>query len=612
MRFKNALKRFAYETFRPHSKEEYAELFSRGHGGDEKTPYPWFYARVLLISLLLFTVLCVGYSLSKLNFLMVAAAGGFFADLTFIVLLVEIYPKRDLPLITPILALFAGGILSSAFIYMLYGIDMHSAAFVDQAWTAFVEETGKALATIIILLIVKKRNPFACFIIGAAVGGGYSAFENMWYMYTQGFGWSGLPQAIETGLWRALGTPFSHAAWAGLFGWALAFKGKAKWWHPRKVWIRKLCDWALSGEKTWLSWKPYAMYAFGYTMHFFVNFPLMQQFAEWKGYPISAVTGILSIALIIFVLVQSRRKLVDLDVQAEPFEPLQPRGNYKISGTYPKINGAYAAVDGTGVIRFPDYGVKYRFIANVLAAAAIFCFSFTLLGPTCVFGGYAKYRTYYYDTWEEVLNVVQEGREISPDYGRKYVVYDDLSQNYSYTWTDGELISATQRERYGNYYFRFTYGYSIYYSTFEDEEGNFFVWVDGENIPIESEDGILPESVRIWELKNVALELNDYLYYPRNIIISNTNIYTKYSADSSPSPSPASREVYRYYLLNLSVSYVGVNPKGGFEVDLQEQAAIRETESVIFSAVFFAAFLGCGVAYIVYKSKIRRLKNVER
>lgn len=588
MRFKNALKRFAYETFRPHSKEEYAELFSRGHGGEERTPYPWFYARVLLIGLLLFTVLCVGYSLSKLNFLMVAAAGGFFADLTFIVLLVEIYPKRDLPLITPVLALFAGGVLSSAFIYILYGIASYSTPFAEQAWTAFVEETGKALTTIIILLIVKKRNPFACFIIGAAVGGGYSAFENMWYMYTHGFGWSGLSQAIETGLWRALGTPFSHAAWAGLFGWALA------------------------GERPWLSWKPYAMYAFGYTMHFFVNFPLMSQFENWGGYAISAVTGVLSIALMIFIIVKSRRELAGFSPQPEPIEPFSPHGFPKSGGAYHKINGAYAEIDGEGAICFPDFGAKYKFIANVLAAAAIFCFAFSLLGPTCVFGGYVNYKTYYYENWQDVLSLVQGGRDINPDYDREYVEYEDLSQNYSYTWTDGELISATQRERYGNYYFRFTYGYSVNYNTFEDEDGNFFVWVNGEIIPIESEDGELPESVRIWKLQSVALELNEYLYYPRAIIKSTNSLYTKYSEESSPDSPPATREVYRYYLINSSVTYVNMRDDGIIEVDLQDHVPIRETESVVFFMAFFAAFLGCGVAYIVYKIKIRRIENVER
>ena len=578
MRVKNALKKFAYETFRPHSREEYAELFSRGHGGDEKMPYPWFYSRVLLISLLLFTVLCVAYDASEINFLMVAAVGAFFADVTFIVLLVEIYPKRDLPLLTPVLVLFAGGIFSSALIYILYAIANYTAPFADQAWTAFVEETGKALTTIIILLIVKKRNPFACLIIGAAVGGGYSAFENMWFMYTHGFGWGmGLSQAIETGLWRALGTPFSHAAWAGAFGWALSF------------------------EKPWSKWQPYAVYAFNYTMHFFVNFPLMSQFAEWKGYPISAVTGVLSIILIIVLIVRCRRTLVAPYAQTGLPQLSQMHG-------YPKINGAYAEVNQTECAE-DTREVRYRFIANVLAAAAIFCFSFSLLGPTCVFGGYVNYKTYYYNDWQHVLHVVQGGYDFAPDYEREYVLYSDLSENYSYTWTDGELASVTQRDQDVNdYYYRYTYGYTVYYifdrEIIEDEDGNFFVKINGKDVPIESADGELPESVRIWELKSVALELDGYLYYPRTIADYGSYSIVYYS-NGAPMPSEKVA-VYRYFLLNPLVTYVSVRTDGTFEVDLREDVPVRMTESVIFSAIFFAAFTACGVAYIVYKIKLRK------
>lgn len=595
MRFKNALKRFAYETFRPHSKEEYAELFSRGHGGDEKTPYPWFYARVLLISLLLFTVLCVAYSLSYINFFMVAATGGFFADLAFIILLVEIYPKRDLPLLTPIAVFFAGGILSSSLIYILYGIANFSAPYAAQAWTAFVEETGKALTIIIVLLIVKKRNPFVCFIIGAAVGGGYSAFENMWRIYTQGYITGGLSEAINIGLWRAMGTPFSHAAWAGLFGWALAFKNSLKGWNPRKPWVKKLFDWAFAGEKTWLSWKPYAAYAFGYVMHFFVNFPEMAQFKVWYGYAISAATGVLSISLIIYLIVQSRSQIVGR--QAESMVEL-PDGYPKINGTYTKTGKKrqYAAGDCS----------KNAFIANALAAAAIFCFSLTLLGPTCVFGGYTNYSTSYYDNWQDVLNIVQAGREFNPDYEREYVDYADLSANYSYVWTDGELSTVVQRQQYGHYFYRYTYGYTTYNVTYlvkyEDEDGNLYVKIRGKDIPLKrNEDGELLDSVRVWEIKSVELELNGGVYYPHTFID-----YSKNDGTASSVDAPAASTTYRYFLLNSSVITVSMSTDGTYEVIFRDSVPIRMTESVVFSAVFFAAFIGCGVAYVIFKKKIKK------
>lgn len=581
MRFKNALKKFAYETFRPHSREEYAELFSRGKGGDEKPTYPWFYARVLLFSLLLFTVLCVSYSLSKLNFLLVLLTGGIFADLAFIILLFEIYPKRDQSLATFILVFIAGGILSSALIYVQYGLLRVDVEFAEQAWTAFVEETGKAVTIIIILLILKKRDPLVCFIVGAAVGGGYSAFENMWRMYVYGYGYGGISSAIENGLWRALGTPFSHAAWAGLFGWAL------------------------SDKRPWFSRKPYAMYAFGYVMHFFVNFPEMPQFKTWYGYSISAVTGILTIVVMILVIVKCRRALIGCCVQGEQLSIPQIESYPQTYGGYPKINGAYitnkAEIHKAPLQPFVGYGAcRYKFIANVLAAAAIFCFSFALLGPTCVFGGYTYYTIRNYDAWGEVLYIVQNGHEFNPDYNREYVELKDPSENYSYTWTNGKLTSVVQRQSYGSYNYRYTYGYVTYYSTFEDEEGNFFVRVNGKDIPIESVDGNLPESVDLWGIKSMSLELNDSLYSPYVIV----DYGNSYDMDDQ---TIQIRTVYRYFILNPMVASVRIADNGTFDVYFNESVPIRKTESVVFTAVFLAAFIGCGVAYIVYKIKIKKL-----
>lgn len=584
MKIKNALKRFAYETFRPRSKEDYTELFTRGRGGDEKTPYPWFYARVFLFCLLLFTVVCVGFSASNNDFIIVAFAGGIFADLTFIVLLCEIYPKRDFPLLTAVFALFAGGLLSGAFIYTFYGIANYRADFASQAWTAFVEETGKVLATIIILLILKKRDPFSCLIIGAAVGGGFSAFENMWYMYVHGLYWSsGLSDAMQTGLWRALGTPFSHAAWAAAFAWAI------------------------SGSKPWKKWQPYAVYAFNYTMHFFVNFPLTQQFAEWKGYPISAVTGVLSIAFLIYLIVISRRAVAAQSMQSG-FQ-----NSHKIHGGITPLphSQSYSKTDNSGyVLSFIDVD-RYKFIANVLAAAAIFCFSFTLLGPTCVFGGYKNSIDRYCANIEEARAIVQLGNDFTPDYEREYVEYEDISENYEYTWHDGEITYVTQREQYGDFYYRYVYAH-VEYQIYVDEEGEWFayqVYESGDTTGYEiydefdfdkaeiiyGEDGT-PEAARIWLRGSIMLEYDDSLYNRR--IVATGRVFDE--------------EDLHYFNVNPECYGIYFTEEDGFYVIMYGQTAVRAVESIVFTCMFGAAFIGCGIAYIVYKTKIRRYKNVER
>lgn len=574
VKFINSLKKFGYETFRPRTGADYAEIFTRG-GGGEDVPYPWFYSRVILGGLFLFSLLCIGYKISEINFPAVSFAGGIFADLAFIILLFEIYPKRDFPLIAPLAALFAGGLLSSAFSYILYGLSGVTADFASQAWTAFVEEFSKSVTVVIILLLFKKRNAFQCFIIGAAVGGGFSAFENVWYMYTDGFAYNflGLSGAMCTALIRALGTPFSHAAWAGAFGWAL------------------------SGEKPWKSLRPYAILFFNYVMHFFVNFPLTRLFAGWKGYPISAVTGILSFALIIRLIIINKRELcgripLDAEKQGNSCEHL------------PKIINPENEWIGINLS-------KNRFIANVLAACAVLSLTFTLMGPTCIFGGYEHYKYDSYNSFEEAASVAQNGLVFSPDFEREYVFNKNLTENFSFMYTNGNLEYVVQREQYGDYFYRFRYGYTRY-PIYRRTENSYYVLAEGEEVlaytngqdsgdfhVVFNEETGLPAYARRWELQNIYLEYGDSQY-------PCITFYAQYE----PLDGKRMREL-RYFDINPYCISVYGTPDGKYNAIMAESVPVRKTEAIIFSGVFGAAFAGFGIAYIVEKIKIRRYKNVE-
>ena len=613
---KEAFKRFVYETFRPRTREDYAEIFTRGRGGDDKTPYPWFYSRVFLFCLFLFSILCFGYSFSELNIPSVLFAGGIFADLTFIVLLFEMYPKRDMPLFVPVAVLFAGGLLASAFSYIFYGFEDAisiitvfifkvgvRADYISQVWTAVVEETAKVIATLITLKIVKKRNPLACLIIGAAVGAGYSAFENMWYMLTLApVKAGGLSYLMAMGLIRSLGTPFSHAAWAAVYGWAV------------------------SGKNSWKRWQPYAVYAFNFVMHFFVNFPLTSAFSGWKGYPVSAVTGILSLALLILLIVKCRKELLHVGA----IDGIRTDGMrysdiiHNSDGRFPKVNiieqSEFSYGGGLG---------KPKFIANVLAACAVLALTFMLIGPTCVFGGYNNTAFYTYDKFADALMVAQDGCIFTPDYDRAYVKHDDLSENFAFTYTEKGLVSVIQREKYDEYFYRFEYAYRIY-NMESDKYGNYFVRVDGELVLVMRSNGeevgefeVIRDApdkpltrARRWELVGVELEYGAKIYSARTIYLSRVGVvYFSYpnstAAVVTPDTELGDTVELHYFNINpncMSLYYVG---DGKFEIMMYEQVPVRKTESIVFTCVFAAAFIGCGVAYIVFKNKSRRYKNVE-
>lgn len=576
MRIKYALKKFAYETFRPRSRADYAEVFSRGNG-EGTAPYPWFYSRVFLLCFFLFSLLGLGYVFTELNFLALAFAGGFFADVVFVVLLYELYPKRDFSPAAPLAALFIGGLIASAAAYIIYSVERTAEPYHMQAWTAFAEETAKAVAVIFVVFAFKKKNAYACLVLGAAVGGGFSAFENMWYAFTEGFAYNNLSDAMQTILIRSLGTPFSHAAWTGAFGWAV------------------------SGDKPYKKWQPYAVFAFNYLMHFFVNFPLMEQFRGWKGYPVSAATGVASLFLLIILIVLSRREIL-------PSGEKICRGLWETARAerLPQINSRYAADD----LRFPGGGTA----ANVFAAVAILCLSFALMGPALMFRGYLPYKYYDFDRFEDCRFLVQNGLEFYPDYDRKYADCDPTS-NFSATFSEGKLTSAVQREKSGEYFYRYRYEYRYY--LFTKREGNvWFIRVDGQEVaayeylPESNGHNILngfeavilpdeegepdyenPDRMRRWELQSVSLEYEGGVYRDYWLYDDGRMLHT--------------------FILDPMCYSVYVTEDGKYRAVMDERVPQGKDDAAVFTAVFASFSAVGGAVYLILKFKSRRYKYVE-
>lgn len=566
MKFKEGLKKFFYETFRPRTRADYAEIFSRGGKGDAvtgKNPYPWFYSRVLLACFFVYAALSFGYSLSGLNFLATAFAGGIFADLVFIILLYELYPGRDVALILPLAVLFAGGLFSSAIAYLFYSMSQISAPYAMQAWTAFAEETAKALTVIGVLAVVRNKHPYVCFMLGAAVGGGFSAFENMWYSYSAGFSAYSLPDATQTLIIRAFGTPFSHAAWAGLFGWAV------------------------SGDKPYKKLKPYAVYAFDYVMHFFVNFPLMPQYEGWKGYPISAATGVATLIFAVYVIISSSgRKRVRVPAPVK-------------DGALPKIITEERAPSAAlSRCRAP------RMAANVFAAAAIALLSFSFLGPPLFYRGILPYKYCDYSDFSQCRAVAQSGLEFSPDYDRPYAVLADVTQNYAVAFSEGDLSYVVQREQAGEYFFRYRYSYIYYlFTRFDSATNTYYVRCDGEDVPafrngqslngfqaVIPEGSETPDRMRRWELQSVLLEFNGGLY---NDVAVNDG-----------------KDVLHTFIINPSVYSLYIPEPGVYRVIVGDEVPIGATEAVIFGSVFAGAAAAAGAVYLILKLKPGRYCNV--
>jgi RsiW-degrading membrane proteinase PrsW (M82 family) len=103
-----------------------------------------------------------------------------------------------------------------------------------------VEEAFKLLAVIWIVRQVRVRSPQLGFVVGAAVGFGFEAFEDAGYALNalaSSHSWSSM---IRTELNRAVTTPVTHGLWAAVLGAALLHQsrnGRVRLTWPFAAWF---------------------------------------------------------------------------------------------------------------------------------------------------------------------------------------------------------------------------------------------------------------------------------------------------------------------------------------------------------------------------------------
>lgn len=213
---------FFKETFRPRERNDYREFFTRGLHGREsgtKVEYGWMYVRVFVLSFALFSLITLLIAIAE-NGIAVPTLyllGGVFMNLTVAVFIYELNPERNLSFVLFILILIVGT-AAADFIaifgyYLLYPQD----AWLSTLWTAVLEEVAKAIPAIVAVLLFKKRSPMLGFIIGAAIGAGFSITEDMGYIYAYSYGVYGMVEIAIERAWTAVCT---HTLWTAVIGWA--------------------------------------------------------------------------------------------------------------------------------------------------------------------------------------------------------------------------------------------------------------------------------------------------------------------------------------------------------------------------------------------------------
>lgn len=229
---------FFRETFRAHSKDEYREFLARGLGENKlglTGTYAWLYVRAFYVLFILFTVntLILRLTGNMLYVPSVILLGGITFTIPFMIFLYELYPKRDLSIIKLFGVLAVGGTVAGALTQLGYLMINADNAWYSAFVSGLVEEVSKALVAVAAIMVMKNKNSYACFLIAAAVGAGFSVIEDIGYIFyysnSEVAQYGDIRDTVYLFLDRGFSTFCTHVLWTGIVGWAYGFgKGKYK------------------------------------------------------------------------------------------------------------------------------------------------------------------------------------------------------------------------------------------------------------------------------------------------------------------------------------------------------------------------------------------------
>ena len=227
---------FFKETFRAHSMAEYREIFSRGLNENNEGitgAFPWLYVRAFFALFMLFTIntLVLRTTNNALYVPSVTFLGGITFTVPFIVLLFELYPKRDISLFVIISVLVGGGTASGVITQIGYALIKVNNGWLTAILAGVLEEFSKAVVAVIAIIIFRQKNPYACFLIAATVGAGFSIIEDMGYIFYYSdryvfYYHSDIQATVALFVNRGLSSFCTHVLWTGAIGWSYSLTSR--------------------------------------------------------------------------------------------------------------------------------------------------------------------------------------------------------------------------------------------------------------------------------------------------------------------------------------------------------------------------------------------------
>ena len=206
--------RFCYELICPRTREEYACLLVSGQGQPERrSRYPWLFLRVFAALLGLYSVCVLFQLIFDTNYTISAVVGAFLFSLPVLVLAYELCPDTGMGLAwLTACAVIGGGLALASPIDTLW---YPKGDVLRPLSVGILEETEKAVVAIVILLISKRKKPVEGLLIGAAVGCGFGAYENVMYLMN-----ASTSELIKHTFARGVMQYVTHIGLTAAVGWA--------------------------------------------------------------------------------------------------------------------------------------------------------------------------------------------------------------------------------------------------------------------------------------------------------------------------------------------------------------------------------------------------------
>lgn len=421
--FKQNLKYVFKEMLRPRTVADYKEFFTRGAGKkDAQTAasVPWLWLRALAVGFVLFAAAMLSFRLSRgaVDYVTAIVAGGLCVNIPVLVFFYELYPKRDVSVFLLLFIVLAGGILSVSVTTLgyeyIYSDPFNRTPWVSTLWTGFWEELCKGAVALAAIALLKKKNPFVCFLIGFAVGTGYSLFEDLGYIYAYS-GWQKYYWVVLMSLGRGLSCAFSHAPWTGVICWAFA-----------------------KFKKPFINFRFYLVVFASMVLHYLADVTFFVEELDvlsgitW-GWAIDAFVVIAIVLLQFFILRAERRALASPICAGESGEQLEIAES---------VNAASRAA-------------KLSYAGNLTAVlCAVVIGALSLAGCSLYTARTPVYK--YFDSDRGFIDYVQEGLPLHADLTRGY---DPDADNYSELSTNGILRYAVQKQTENGYDYFYIYGF---------------------------------------------------------------------------------------------------------------------------------------------------------